>query len=84
METQKQILLHIETEYDKVNNKMIQHFGDDAVRIEFDKITGRVSVFVGGELADAYENLTIDEFENVQRKYADVWFELTNKSNSKN
>ena len=77
MKTQDKILQRLVTEHDEANNKMIQHFGDDAVRIEFDEITGHIGVFIGGELVDAYENLTIDEFENVLRKYADVWFELT-------
>jgi len=79
METQNTPLSLLTTEYDEAHNKMIQHFGDDVIRIEIDKKTGHFGVFVHGELVDAYENLTIDEFENVQCKYAEVWFELTNK-----
>ena len=79
MKTQEEILSRLIAEHDEANNKMIHHFGDDAVRIEVDKTTGHIGVFISGSLVDAYENLTDTELENLQRKYADVWFELTNK-----
>lgn len=83
MKIQEETLSRLITEHDEANDKMIQHFGDDTVRIEIDKKTDICGVFINGDLKECYENLSISELENLQRNCADAWF-VINKFNSQN
>jgi hypothetical protein len=62
-QTQPNALDMIITEHNTVDNAMIQHFGDNTVRIITDNDTKKTGLFVNDELKLVTSNLTVAEYE---------------------
>lgn len=62
-QTQPNVMDLIITEHDTADNAMIQHFGDNTVRIITDNYTKKTGLFVNNELKLVTSNLTVVEYE---------------------